>query len=313
MAAQGLGTTGETNPLLSFNVNLSSQEEEDVGELGENGSALNCSFQCPLCNYTANSSASLARHNGAVHKGGSVRTVTSSQGTRVLWRDTEETDTRGSGSNVTTAIMMRDKRATYTCADSNCDQRSKVKRSILEHLEMEHLPAQFRVEEGKVGPDGRYWIRKNLRYLCSQCDLTIKSHPDLVLHMTKEHGDAIILQKELPCDNCALVSTPRHPEVSTWRCTKPRAAWGFTWRLASPASHVESSWSSRASAEATLRSSTLRKTQGWKVCATNVELLPHTLKTLKITPKLAQMHYVWQKWQRSWESEKTRWEHSLPW
>ena len=131
MAAQGLGTTGETNPLLSFNVNLSSQEEEDeegllqpgdsaesylaiksqnmsptdkelegskvvvnaktdtskllqfkteeigvveeeeedVGELGENGSALNCSFQCPLCNYTANSSASLARHNGAVHKG----------------------------------------------------------------------------------------------------------------------------------------------------------------------------------------------------------------------------------------------------
>ena len=83
MAAQGLGTTGETNPLLSFNVNLSSQEEEDVGELGENGSALNCSFQCPLCNYTANSSASLARHNGAVHKGGSVRTVTSSQGTRV--------------------------------------------------------------------------------------------------------------------------------------------------------------------------------------------------------------------------------------
>ena len=120
--------------------------------------------------------------------------------------------------------MMRDKRATYTCADSNCDQRSKVKRSILEHLEMELLPAQFRVEEGKVGPDGRYWIRKNLRYLCSQCDLTIKSHPDLVLHMTKEHGDAIILQKELPCDNCALVSTPRHPEVSTWRCTKPRAA-----------------------------------------------------------------------------------------
>ena len=143
MAAQGLGTTGETNPLLLFNVNLSSQEEEDeggllqpgdsaesylaiksqnmsptdkelegskvvvnvktdtskllqfkteeigvveedVGELGENGSALNCSFQCPLCNYTANSSASLARHNGAVHKGGSVRTVTSSQGTRVL-------------------------------------------------------------------------------------------------------------------------------------------------------------------------------------------------------------------------------------
>ena len=69
MAAQGLGTTGETNPLLSFNVNLSSQEEEDVGELGENGSALNCSFQCPLCNYTANSSASLARHNGAAHKG----------------------------------------------------------------------------------------------------------------------------------------------------------------------------------------------------------------------------------------------------
>ena len=105
MAAQGLGTTGETNPLLSFNVNLSSQEEEDVGELGENGSALNCSFQCPLCNYTANSSASLARHNGAVHKGGSVRTVTSSQGTRVLWRDTEETDTRGSGSSVTTAII----------------------------------------------------------------------------------------------------------------------------------------------------------------------------------------------------------------
>ena len=41
-------------------------------------------------------------------------------------------------------------RAIYTCADSNCDQRSKVKRSILEHLEMEHLPAQFRVEEGKV-------------------------------------------------------------------------------------------------------------------------------------------------------------------
>ena len=161
MAAQGLGTTGETNPLLSFNVNtfaahtstrteeeeeeeeeklkteepsslnLSSQEEEDeggllqpgdsaesylaiksqnmsptdkelegskvvvnvktdtsklmqfkteeigvveedeeeVGEIGENGSSLNCSFQCPLCNYTANSSASLARHNGAVHKG----------------------------------------------------------------------------------------------------------------------------------------------------------------------------------------------------------------------------------------------------
>ena len=162
MAAQGLGTTGETNPLLSFNVNtfaaqtsirteeeeeeeeedekhkteeqsslnLSSQEdeeeggllqpgdsaesylaiksqnmsptdkelegskvvvnvktdtskqlqfkteeigvveeEEDIGEIGENGSSLNCSFQCPLCNYTANSSASLARHNGAVHKG----------------------------------------------------------------------------------------------------------------------------------------------------------------------------------------------------------------------------------------------------
>ena len=41
-------------------------------------------------------------------------------------------------------------RAIYTCSDSDCDQRSKVKRSILEHLEMEHLPAQFRVEEGKV-------------------------------------------------------------------------------------------------------------------------------------------------------------------
>ena len=70
----------------------------------------------------------------------------------------------------------------------------------------------------KVGPDGRYWIRKNLQYLCSQCDLTIKSHPDLVLHMTKEHQDAIIIQKELPCNKCALVfhtkaSRAEHMEV----------------------------------------------------------------------------------------------------
>ena len=70
----------------------------------------------------------------------------------------------------------------------------------------------------QVGPDGRYWIRKNLQYLCSQCDLTINSHPDLVLHMTKEHGDAIIIQKELPCNKCALVfhtkaSRAEHMEV----------------------------------------------------------------------------------------------------
>ena len=70
----------------------------------------------------------------------------------------------------------------------------------------------------QVGADGRYWIRKNLQYLCSQCDLTIKSHPDLVKHMTKEHQDAIIIQKELPCNKCALVfhsrtSRAEHMEV----------------------------------------------------------------------------------------------------
>ena len=57
----------------------------------------------------------------------------------------------------------------------------------------------------QVGSDGRYWIRKNLQYLCSQCDLTIISHPDLVQHMTKEHEDAITIQKELPCNKCSLV------------------------------------------------------------------------------------------------------------
>ena len=40
--------------------------------------------------------------------------------------------------------------AIYTCSDSNCDQRSKAKRAMLEHLEMKHLPVQFRLEDGKV-------------------------------------------------------------------------------------------------------------------------------------------------------------------
>ena len=44
------------------------EETVVVGEeVEDNG--LSTSFQCTLCKYTANSSASLARHNGAVHKG----------------------------------------------------------------------------------------------------------------------------------------------------------------------------------------------------------------------------------------------------
>jgi KRAB domain-containing zinc finger protein len=142
MAAQGLGTTGETNPMLSFNVNTfadrsiqgmeEEEEEEELDKTEEGDSSLLCqeeegelfqnqdaaegypiktqnmsptdkelegskvvvktdskqfqfkteemegeiedngsssTFQCSLCKYTANSSASLARHNGAVHKG----------------------------------------------------------------------------------------------------------------------------------------------------------------------------------------------------------------------------------------------------
>ena len=59
----------DTSKLLQFKTEEIGVVEEEEEDIGENGSSLNCSFQCPLCNYTANSSASLARHNGAVHKG----------------------------------------------------------------------------------------------------------------------------------------------------------------------------------------------------------------------------------------------------
>ena len=62
----------DTSPRQKFKFKV--EEEEEIGVVGgednvtdENGLA--CTFQCTLCNYTANSSASLARHNGAVHKG----------------------------------------------------------------------------------------------------------------------------------------------------------------------------------------------------------------------------------------------------
>ena len=71
----------------------------------------------------------------------------------------------------------------------------------------------------QVGLEGRSWIRRNVEYICSQCDLTIKSHSDLLNHMTSEHQDAIIIQKELPCSKCPLVfhtkaSRSEHMEVT---------------------------------------------------------------------------------------------------
>ena len=96
----------------------------------------------------------------------------------------------------------------YTCKDQECSHRSKVKKATMEHIEMKHLPGEYKVED-KVGVEGRAWIRKNLVYTCGHCGLQLDRHSELVVHMTSEHQDKIVVNMEFPCKKCVMVFPSR--------------------------------------------------------------------------------------------------------
>ena len=95
----------------------------------------------------------------------------------------------------------------YTCSDKSCDFRGKQKKQAMEHVEMKHLPKEFRNDEGKIKgwSEGGAWIRNYLNFTCNVCDLRIDRHYKLLEHMTKEHKDNIVINREYPCKKCLMV------------------------------------------------------------------------------------------------------------
>jgi len=109
-------------------------------------------------------------------------------------------------SHVETAHML----VRYTCSSEGCGHRSRVRKAAMEHLEMVHLATSLREEGGRVGLEGRHWIRQNLRYSCGQCDKLLARFGELVNHMTTEHREAIVMTpKEPPCSKCGMVFEDR--------------------------------------------------------------------------------------------------------